>query len=58
MLQSPSRFDGSSVQIMVISNVIVDLTISWRSCVFSQLHGKVFTGLNYVSGLAITFTNY
>ena len=58
MLQSPSRFDGSSVQIMVISNVIVDLTISWRSFVFSQLHGKVFAGLNNVSGVAITFTNY
>ena len=38
---------------MVLSNVIVDVTICWRSFVFGQLHAKVSTGFTDVSGLAV-----
>ena len=38
---------------MVFSNVIVDITISCRSFVFSQSHAKVSSGLTDVSSLAV-----
>ena len=38
---------------MVFSNVIVDVTISCRSFVFSQSRAKVSAGLTNVSSLAV-----
>ena len=38
---------------MVFSNTIVNITISCRSFVFSQLPSKVSAGLSSVSGLAV-----
>ena len=38
---------------MVFSNVIVDITISCRSFVFSQSRAKVSAGLTNLSGLAV-----
>ena len=38
---------------MVFSNVIVDITISYRSFVFSQSRAKVSAGLTNLSGLAV-----
>ena len=38
---------------MVFSNTIVNITISCRSFVFSQLRSKVSAGLSSVSGLAV-----
>ena len=38
---------------MVLSNVIVGITISCRSFVFSQSRAKVSAGLINVSGLAV-----
>ena len=54
MSQSPSRFDVSSVNGMVFSDVIVDVTISRRSFVFGQSRAKVSAGrFTNVSGLAV-----
>ena len=39
---------------MVLSNVIVDMTISSRSFVFSQSDVQTPAGLTNVSGLAVT----
>ena len=38
---------------MVFSNVIVTITISCRSFMFSQLPAKVSAGLTNLSGLAV-----
>ncbi len=38
---------------MVFRNVIVDITISRRSCVFTQSRVEVSTGLSDVGGLAV-----
>ena len=38
---------------MVFRNVIVDITISSRSFVFSQSRVEVSTSLSYVGGLAV-----
>ena len=38
---------------MVLSNVIVDVTISSRSFVFSQLDVQISAGLTNISGLAV-----
>ena len=39
---------------MVLSNVIVDITISSRSFVFSQSDVQISAGLTNISGLAVT----
>ena len=39
---------------MVLSNVIVDVTISRHSFLFVQLHAKVSVGFTNVSSLAVT----
>jgi len=38
---------------MVLSNVIVDITISSRSFLFSQLDIQIPAGLTNISGLAV-----
>ena len=38
----------------MLSNVIVDVTISRRSFLFVQLHAKVSVGFTSVSSLAVT----
>ena len=53
MSQSPSRFDVSSVNQVVFSNVIVDVTISRRSFVFGESRAKVSAGFTNVSSLAV-----
>ena len=37
----------------MLSNVIVDVTISRRSFLFVQLHAKVFVVFTNISGLAV-----
>ena len=55
MLQSLSQFDVLSVKLMLLSNVIVDVTISCPLFVFGQSRAKVSAGFtNYVSSLAVT----
>ena len=51
MLQSSSQFDVSSE--MVFTNVLVDITISRHSFVFSQSRVKVSTHFTNVSSLAV-----
>ena len=51
MLQSPNRFDVHLW--MVLSNVIVDITISHRSFVFGQSRAEVFASFTNVSSLAV-----
>ena len=51
MSQSPSRFDRFRLQV-VLSNVIVNVTISCRSLVFGQSR-KVSAGFTSVSSLAV-----
>ena len=53
MSQSPSRFDVSSVNGMVFSDVIVDVTISRRSFVFGQSRAKVSAGFTKVGSLVV-----
>ena len=43
---------------MVLSNVIVDITISNRSFVFSQSDVQISAGLTNISGLAITLESW
>ena len=50
MSQSPSQFDVSSV--MMLSNVIVDVTIPRSSFVLGQLPAKVSAGFTNVRSLA------
>ena len=49
MLQSPSQFDVSSVNGLVI----VDVTIPRRSFVFGQSHAKVSAGFTNVRSLEV-----
>lgn len=51
MSQSASRFGVSPL--VVFSNVILDITISCCSFVFSQPRIKVSAGLSDVNGLAV-----
>jgi len=43
---------------MVLSNVIVDIIISSRSFVFSQLDVQISAGLTKISGLAVVTFNF
>ena len=54
MLQSLSQFDVLSVKLMLLSNVIVDVTISCPLFVFGQSRAKVSAGFINVSSLAVT----
>lgn len=51
MFQSPSQFVVASVN--VLSNVIVDATISCRLFVFIQLRAKVSAGFTKESDMAV-----
>ena len=54
MLQSLSQFDVLSVKLMLLTNVIVDVTISCPLFVFGQSRAKVSAGFINVSSLAVT----
>ena len=54
MLQSLSQFDVLCVKLMLLSNVIVDVTISCPLFVFGQSRAKVSAGFINVSSLAVT----
>ena len=54
MLQSLSQFDVLSVKLMLLSNVIVDVTISCPLFVFNQSRAKVSASFTNVSSLAVT----
>jgi len=43
---------------MVLSNVIVDITISSRSFVFSQSDVQISAGLTNISGLAVAAVDF
>ena len=43
---------------MVLSNVIVDITISSRSFVFSQSDVQISAGLTNISGLAVAVFDF
>ena len=53
MSQSSSRFNVSSVNGVLFSNVIVDVTVSRRSFVFGQSRAKVSAGFTKVGSLVV-----
>ena len=53
MSQSPSQFVVSSVKLMVLSNVIVDVSIPRRWFVFGQSRVKASAGCTDVRSLTV-----
>ena len=53
MSQSPSQFVVSSVKLMVLSNVIVDVSIPRRWFVFGQSRVKASAGFTDVRSLTV-----